>query len=200
MISDVRGGAPGVVGANLGEVDAIIFAGGSTFGFESFSGVRAELLKEQDYNLEWGSIPLVAGAIIWDFKPRPHNVIYPDKALGRTTCLAGKKNIFPLGNQGAGVSATVGKFLDFSYHEKGGQGGAYHQFGDVKILVFTVVNSLGALHNRQGEIVRGHFDRNEQTYLDVSDRIKRNVSSKNQEHRGNTTLTLIVTNQKFESR
>jgi L-aminopeptidase/D-esterase-like protein len=200
MISDVRGGAPGVVGANIGEVDALTFAGGSAFGFESILGVQAELLKEQDYQLEWGSIPGVAGAIIWDFyTDRPNNVIYPDMDLGRAALRAAKENIFPLGNQGAGISAKVGKFIDFSYHEKGGQGGAYQQFGEVKILVFCVVNSLGAIQNREGKIVRGHYDPKKKIHFDVSDRIKDYASSLGQTHKGNTTLTLVITNQKFDS-
>jgi L-aminopeptidase/D-esterase-like protein len=200
MITDVRGGAPGVVGANLGEIDAITFAGGSLFGFESFSGVRAELLKEQNFSFDWGSIPLDAGAVIWDFVDRPDNVIYPDKALGRAAFCAAKRNIFPLGNQGAGVSATVGKFLGSSYREKGGQGGGYHQFGEVKILVFSVVNSLGAIQDRGGEIVRGHFDQEKSTHFDVSERIKDYTPSIDQTYQGNTTLTLVITNQRFESR
>ncbi len=199
MVSDIRGGAPGVVGAHLNQVDTVTFAGGSLLGYEAITGVNAEVLQANDYKLDWESVPLGAGAIIWDFPGRT-NTVYPDKALGRAALRSAKENVFPLGNQGAGKSATVGKFLDFSYHEPGGQGGAFAQFGEVKILVFTVVNALGSLYNRKGEIVRGHFNQKEGTRIDVSEAIKTWARYKDQTQKGNTTLTLAITNQKFPSR
>ncbi len=42
--------------------------------------------------------------------------------------------------------------------EQAGQGGAFGQFGGVKIAVFTVVNALSALVDRQGSVVRGNYD------------------------------------------
>ncbi|MHA1993551.1 MAG: P1 family peptidase [Candidatus Hodarchaeales archaeon] len=201
MVSDVRGGSPGVVGEKIESVDAIVFTGGSFLGFESFTGVNAEIVKERHYKVEWETIPLIAGAVIWDLgMVRPNNLVHPDKALGRAGYSSAKENNFPLGNQGAGISATVGKFLNFSLHQKGGQGGAFGQYGDVKILVFCVVNALGAIKNREGKIVRGSFTQETGEFLDITETIKSYSESKNPEYKGNTTLTLVTTNQKFTSR
>jgi len=117
--------------------------------------------------------------------------------LGSAAIRSAREGIFPLGNQGAGVSATVGKTPDFSFHEKGGQGGAFGQFGPIKILVFSVVNALGALYNKQGNVIRGHFDPKTKGYTNLSDIA--NGLTNDQGFTGNTTLTLVVTNQNFNS-
>src|SRR5262249_39290027 len=122
------------------------------------SGVTAELWAKRNYSTRWEDVALVSGAVIYDFTPRG-NAIYPDKALGRAALQAARPDVFPLGPHGAGCSATVGKWLLAPYqHEKGGQGGAFRQIGQTKIAVFAVVNSLGAIVNRQGEVVRGHLN------------------------------------------
>jgi L-aminopeptidase/D-esterase-like protein len=161
---------------------------------EALTGVTAELLKMQEYKIDWESIPIVVGAIIYDWGPRSTNAIYPDKALGRAALQNGREGIFPLGNQGAGTSATVGKLPDFSFHNKGGQGGAVGQFGPTKILVFSVVNAVGAIHDKQGNIIRGQFDPRNKSYTDLW-----LETSDTQGVTRNTTLTLVVTNQKFDS-
>jgi L-aminopeptidase/D-esterase-like protein len=197
--SDIRGGAPGVVGEHFSYVDAVVFSGGSLLGYESFSGVLAELLKLQKYEISWERFPLVSGAIIWDFGPRPNNTIYPDKALGRAALCNTKENIFPMGNQGAGVSATVGKILDFSFHEKGGQGGACLERDQIKILAFSVVNAVGSIINRNGKVIRGHFDPVKKEYVDLAKYLDKKSNEGSNDIKGNTTLTLVVTNRRFNS-
>ncbi len=197
MTSDIRGGVPGIIGAHYNIVDAIVFAGGSLFGLEAVTGVTTELLKTQKYMIDWDSVPVVAGAIIYDWRPRPENAVYPDKFLGSAAIQSARDGIFPLGNQGAGVSATVGKIPDFSFHEKGGQGGAVGQFGPTKIIVFSVVNALGALYDRQGNVIRGHFDPKKKGYTNLPEIANGLTNAKG--FTGNTTLTLVVTNQKFNS-
>src|SRR5262249_24940552 len=133
-------------------------AGGSLYGLEASSGVAAELFAQRGYSTEWDEIALVQGAIIYDFGPR-QNAIYPDKALGRAALKAARSGRFPLGRRGAGMSATVGKGLDFLAGERGGQGGAVPAIGDARIAVFSVVNAVGAIVDRRGEVVRGHLNR-----------------------------------------
>lgn len=119
------------------------------------------------------------------------NAIFPDKALGRAAFQNAIENQFPYGKWGAGRSATVGK--GFNHWESAGQGAAFRQIGDTKIVVFTVVNSLDGIMNRNGEIIRGYFDKDKNTrYLDL----EKIMGDKNI---GNTTLTLVVTNQKLSS-
>ncbi|MCP4520074.1 MAG: peptidase S58, DmpA, partial [Delftia sp.] len=106
---------------------------------------------------------------------------------------AARPNVFLLGARGAGRSASVGKWLFPPYtREAGGQGGAFFQKGPTKIAVFTVVNSLGAIVDRQGNVVRGHLNPQTGQRAQASDVL--GLSHKPAS--GNTTLTLVVTNQK----
>ena len=107
---DVRGGSPGVSGAGYDLVHAICLAGGSLYGLEAAAGVAAELLAGRGYRTGWLDIPLVAGAIIFDWGPRD-NAVYPDKELGRAAVRAAQPGVFPLGRRGAGRSATAGKLF-----------------------------------------------------------------------------------------
>jgi L-aminopeptidase/D-esterase-like protein len=86
---DVRGGSPGTFGGGYEWVNAICLAGGSLYGLEAVSGVAAELFARREYRTGWLDIPLVAGAIIFDYGPRD-NGVYPDKELGRGARPAGR--------------------------------------------------------------------------------------------------------------
>src|SRR3712207_3145581 len=103
--TDVRGGAPGVLGS-FGWVHAICLAGGSLYGLEAATGVTAELLARRGYSHHWNDIPLVNGAIVYDFAR--DNSIYPDKALGRAALRAARPGAFPLGARGAGRHTRCG--------------------------------------------------------------------------------------------
>jgi len=196
---DIRGGAVGTLG-NFEWNHAICFAGGSLYGLEAATGVSAELFAQRGYSANFADIALVSGAIIYDYPPR-QNTIYPDKALGRAALRAAQPGIFPLGKRGAGSSATVGNGFDFAQGEPSGQGGAFRQIGATKIAAFTVVNALGAIVNRQGNVVRGHLDKATGTRRhsidDLADRLANGKEV--QAQRGNTTLTLVVINQKLSS-
>jgi L-aminopeptidase/D-esterase-like protein len=192
---DVRGGSPGVLGVHSTLTDAICLAGGSAYGLEAATGVAAELLKERDYVAEWTRIPLVAGAIIFDF--RRGNSIYPDKELGRAAARTAREGRFPLGARGAGRSASVGKFLDFEGLEDGGQGGAFRRIGDTRVAVFTVVNSVGAVVDREGNVVRGHLatDGSRRPLLPA---LEQQLAERAPP--GNTTLTVVVMNRRLDQR
>src|SRR5205814_7945844 len=100
---------------------------------------------------------LVSGAILSDYSPRD-NVIYPDQKLGRAALQAARPGIFPLGARGAGRSATCGSVFSRAYQEPSGQGGAFRQIGSTKVGVFTVVNAVGVIVDRQGQVIRGNRD------------------------------------------
>ena len=190
---DIRGGAHATLYTEAlqngeGKLDAICLAGGSFYGLEAATGVAAELLARHNYSPHWGNIALVSGAIIYDFGPRD-NAVYPDKALGRAALKAARSGVFPLGPRGAGRSATVGKWLQKPYRsEHAGQGGAFREVKGVKVAVFTVVNAVGAIINRQGRVVRGSLDPRTGERPRVAD------AGLPPPH-GNTTLTVVVTNQ-----
>jgi L-aminopeptidase/D-esterase-like protein len=176
---DVRGGSPGVNGQHLEAINAICFAGGSLYGLEASTGVAAELFKMRGYSTKWIDIALVSGAIIFDYGTR-QNAIYPDKDLGRAAVRAMRPGRFPMGARGAGRSATASHGAGA---ELAGQGGAYRESGPTKILAFVVVNAYGCIVDRAGRIVRG------KPTGPVPGRVPRS---------GNTTLSLVVTNQKLD--
>jgi L-aminopeptidase/D-esterase-like protein len=197
-VIDIRGGSPATINTDnaylkSGEfgIDAFCFSGGSTFGLESVSGVNAEILKINENAVD--KIPKVVGAIIYDYVNRD-NSIHPDKALGRAAFRTAQFNRFPLGSQGAGRSATVGKgYLEC---ESGGQGGAFRQIGPTKIAVFTVVNSIGAIIDRSGKVVRGYWDKENNVRQPIQTSLEKFNFNPSEEGK-NTTLTLVVTNQKL---
>ncbi len=193
---DVRGGAPGVVG-EYGFVHAISLAGGSLFGLETVGGVSAGLLAMNDYEANWEAIPLVSGGIIFDFSPRD-NSIYPDKRLGRTALESAMPNRFPMGARGAGISATVGKLIGFDHMEAAGQGAAFIETGGIKVFACVVLNAVGAVVDRDGQVVRGHLDRDTGERISFMDAIEQQIEDAEanlEPPPGNTTLTVVVTNQ-----
>jgi len=176
---DVRGGSPGVNGQHLDAINAICFAGGSLYGLEASTGVAAELFKMRGYSTKWMDIALVSGAIIFDYGTRS-NAIYPDKDLGRAAVRAMRPGRFPLGARGAGRSATESHWTGA---ELAGQGGAHREKGLTKILAFVVVNAYGCIVDRGGNVVRG------KPTGPVPGRAPRSA---------NTTLSLVLTNQKLD--
>ena len=190
---DVRGGSPAYVG-DYGWTHAICLAGGSVYGLEAAAGVAAELFARRDFATAWDELALVAGAIIYDFDPR-QNAVYPDKALGQAALRNARGGRFPLGARGAGVSATVGKGFAFDRGESAGQGGAFRQVGPTKVAVFSVVNAIGAIVDREGRVVRGHRDPASGKRLPIADEVEALVGAEP----GNTTLTVVVTNQRLDA-
>ncbi|MHB8645259.1 MAG: P1 family peptidase [Thermomicrobiales bacterium] len=195
---DVRGGVPGFLG-DYGWVDAICLAGGSLYGLEAATGVAAELFALRGYRANWMEVALVSGAIIFDYGPR-ENTIYPDKALGRAALKAARAGIFPFGGHGAGCSARVGGGFDRDQGELAGQGGAFRQVGETKLAVFSVVNAVGAIVDRGGNVVRGHRDRatgrRHHLIADLERRLAAGERATPSD--GNTTLTVVVVNQKLD--
>ena len=198
--TDVRGGSPGQTGAEEW-VHAICLAGGSRYGLEAVAGVTAELFARRGYATGWTDIPVVSGAIIFDFGWRD-SAVYPDKQLGRAALRAAREGLVPLGRRGAGRSATVGKTLGFEGREHGGQGAAFRRLGDVRVAVFVVVNAVGAIVDRDGTVVRGHLDPDsgERRPVVAGFEARLAAGEAGAPHLGNTTLTVVVTNQRLSTR
>ena len=192
---DIRGGSPGTIG-NYEWAHAVCFAGGSLYGLEAACGVSAELMAMRGYTVGWTDVELTLGAIVYDFGRRD-NAIYPDAALGREALRAAREGVFPLGRRGAGRSVTVGKTFGLEQGEFSGQGGAFRMIGPTRIAVFTVVNAFGAIVDREGNVVRGHLDPEVGTRSGLVEALERQLP---QAAPGNTTLTLVVTNQQLGRR
>jgi 6-aminohexanoate-oligomer endohydrolase len=199
--TDVRGGSPGTIGGGYEWVNAICLAGGSLYGLEAVSGVAAELFARREYRTGWLDIPLVAGAIIFDYGPRD-NGVYPDKELGRAALRSARPGVFPLGARGAGRSATAGKTFDLDEREPAGQGAAFRRISETRIAVFTVVNSVGAIVDRDGTFVCGHLDAATGLRRSLVPGVEERLAAGLPVHPppGNTTLTVVVTDRKLEPR
>jgi L-aminopeptidase/D-esterase-like protein len=194
VVHDVRGGSPGVIGTP-GFAEAICFAGGSAYGLEAACGVQAELLDQRNGSTGWEDIAICHGAIIYDFGPRK-NAVYPDRELGRRALRDAREGVFPCGPRGAGRSATVGKTFGFERGEPSGQGGAFRVIGATRVAVFAVVNAVGAVVDRAGNVVRGHYDAETRRRTPLAQGLEDRLAAPP----GNTTLTLVVTNQILDAR
>jgi L-aminopeptidase/D-esterase-like protein len=140
-------------------------------------------------------VPLVAGAIIFDFGWRRTGV-YPDRELGEAAYRAAVAGRFLLGRRGAGACASVGKLLvPGTQGEFSGQGAAIRQVGETKVAVFSVVNALGAIVGRDGRVMRGNLDPKTGERRLPADAIETASAGP-----GNTTLTMLVTNQRLDGR
>ena len=195
MVADIRGGSPGFVG-DYGFVHAVTLAGGSLLGLEAVAGVAAELFARGGSRGRWDAIPLVTGGIVYDFGGRD-NGLYPDKRLGRAALVAAQEGIVPLGRRGAGISVTVGNGFAFDRGEGAGQGAAFREVGGIKFLAVVVLNALGAVFDRSGQIVLGHRDPETGQRRGYPEEIER-LAAAPQPVPGNTTLTVIVTNQAMQ--
>ena len=198
--TDVRGGSPGTIGG-YEWVRAICLAGGSLYGLEAATGVAAELFARGGYEVGWTSIATVSGAIIFDYGRRETS-IYPDKELGRAALRATREGVFPLGPRGAGRSASVGKTFGLGEGEPGGQGAAFRQLGPTRLAVFTVVNAVGAVVDREGRVVRGHLDASSGSRRALVEGVEERLAAGGpvQAPPGNTTLTVVATNQRLDRR
>lgn len=213
---DVRGGGPGTVnsdylrlGYNYPEVDAVVFAGGSWYGLETVTAVASALkddgTRDGDAFTDDPNIALSVGSIIYDFGPRRLNEIYPDKRLAQAAFRAVKPGVFPLGAQGAGRFAKTGSM--FGCNAYSGQGGAFRQVGDLKVAAFTVVNALGVVTDRDGKVAACYPGEAWPKDLKTADLMKGFPASRDPQWKGsaestpsrkNTTISLIVVNQKMD--
>lgn len=197
---DQRGGFSGTYLMGDGYVDAICFAGGSLMGIEASAGVAKGLFDRRKSG-SWYDVPVVRGAIVYDFLPR-NNLVYPDVNLGKAAFNAARPNQFFIGRHGAGSHTSVGVGFDPQFAEWGGQGGAFRQVGPTKVAVFVICNALGAIHGRDGEVVAGNRNRKTGETFTVAEYVDEQIEKggKIVTSSGRTTLTLIVTNQKMDHR
>ena len=207
-VVDVRGGSPGTSSTDLLRlgfhsrfVEGIAFAGGSSYGLSAAAGAANAIRDKLQNAGDWGNIATVPGAIIFDLGARRFNAITPDEALGRAALNAAEPGKFYLGARGAGRFAQQGGY--FNNRQYSGQGAAFRQVGPTKIAVFTVVNALGAVVDRAGNVVRCSNDVAERCgpiadYIRARKPIVRAAADPRNGETENTTITLLVTNQQLD--
>jgi 6-aminohexanoate-oligomer endohydrolase len=208
---DTRGGSPGTVDTDIlrlaydeAFVNAITLAGGSSYGLSVATGV-ANALKERIANPgDLDNIPVVPGAIIFDIGDYRYNAVTPDERLVRAALDAARSGWVPLGARGAGRFAMQGFYFDDQQHS--GQGAAFRQSGETKVLVVTVVNASGSVVDRSGRVLRcAHPVAGD--CGSISERIAKHLAALGAtkhadatpgKHSGltaNTTITVVVTNK-----
>lgn len=190
---DRRGGAVGASGL-YGFNHAICLAGGSVYGLSAVAGVSEALFERIDHRSGFDQLQLVSGAIIYDYSVRD-NSVFPDAALGKAALSAARAGVVEVGRVGGGASASSGK-VDAGRVEFTGQGAAFRQVGDVKVLVVTVLNPYGVILDREGRIVRGNYDAasGERRHPAVDYEGAIGESRLVESMAGNTTITAVVTN------
>ncbi|WP_225773703.1 P1 family peptidase [Inquilinus sp. Marseille-Q2685] len=209
---DVRGGGPGTVntdylrlGYDAPELDAVVFSGGSWYGLEATTAVASALKEDGIRGGHWDNIALSVGAIIYDLGGRRLNEIVPDKRLAQAAFRAAKPGVFPLGAQGAGRLAMTGSLFGCNAHS--GQGGAFRQVGQVKVAAFVVVNALGVVTRRDGTVAACYGDEGWPKDLTAAALLAGYPASRKPGWTGapnadaparNTTVSLVVTNQKLK--
>jgi L-aminopeptidase/D-esterase-like protein len=206
---DARGGAPGTVMTDMvrlgydANLEALVFSGGSSYGLAAATGVAAAMRDARPGNTEArNQIARYAGAIIFDLGGRRYSTVTPDFDLGRAAYGVARPGWFPLGAHGAGRFTMQSWYFDDPQHS--GQGAAMRTVGATKILVFSVVNALGSVVDRAGRVVRcGHpsadgcgtiADRIAARAADVTRKAEPEAAPGPST---NTTLTVVVTNQKL---
>ncbi len=217
LVVDSRGGAPGTVNTDALRLgwsqpfaDAVVLSGGSSYGEEAITALATGLKDSGIRSGDWRNLAFTAGAIIYDFGSRRLNEIYPDKRLAQAALQAARPGVFPLGAQGAGRMAMQGSFFGCDAHS--GQGGAFRQIGSVKIAAFVIVNASGAVTDRDGRLANcnkpaswGGLTRTSELLQHLPASLKTDwvAPSAHAEQEGpatrNTTVSLIVTNQKLDA-
>ncbi|MGO3147863.1 MAG: endo-type 6-aminohexanoate oligomer hydrolase [Leucobacter sp.] len=195
---DARGGAVGLSGG-YDFNHAICLAGGSVYGLEAAAGVSDLLLEQAESRTGFADLQLVSSAIIYDFSARS-TAVYPDKALGRAALEWAVEGEFSQGRAGAGWSASSGK-VDWNRTEITGQGAAFRQLGDIKILAVVVPNPVGVILDRSGNVIRGNYDaetgiRRHPVY-DYQEAFAEKMPPVTES--GNTTISALVTNVRLNS-
>lgn len=203
-VVDVRGGAAALreseslrPGSAWNVVDAIVLAGGSTYGLEAASGVMQALMQLRHYKTDFQSIPSVPAAIVYDFANRT-SASYPTKEMGLLAFQNCQPNQVSIGRAGAGMNVSVGKWFGRSYAEQSGQGAAFWERNGMKVFACSVVNALGNIFDKNGNVVLGSRHPQHQTRISINDHIFQNGTNRPDLKKENTTISIVVTNVKLD--
>ncbi len=136
--------------------EAVCLTGGSSLGLAACTGVASEL-----YELRGSdplTLPMVTGGVIYDFTAPERSGVYPTRNSDAPRPRVATSGQIPIGAVGAARSATCGKLGIAGWAERGGQGAAFGVIGECRVVVLVVVNALGVIVDRHGNVVRGNRD------------------------------------------
>lgn len=197
---DVRGGAVAArelqtvaLSDGWGEVDAVLFTGGSIWGLDAAAGVMHRLSEERGGSVAFDDIPAVPTAAVYDFTGR-ESTIFPDAELGVAAYDALRTGEIELGRRGAGANVTVGTYLSDRHAAWSGQGAAFAQHGAVKLLALAVVNACGNVYDRGGKLLAGGPDVHARLTEKLGAKSSARAAGKGRARGSNTLLVAVVTN------
>lgn len=197
-VVDVRGGSPLSLATDALRVaptliDAIVLSGGSIYGLAAPLAIAEAIRAERSGALDWDQIARVCGAVIYDFGLRK-TAVTPTELHAKAALAAASARQVGRGPIGAGAGASCGKWRLDTVPEAAGQGAACSEIGALKLGVITIVNSLGAIYDRKGQVLRGHLDPSTKRRLDLP--AAPGVGSK---AGGHTTLSVLITNARLSA-
>ncbi|MFA6540306.1 MAG: P1 family peptidase [Bacteroidota bacterium] len=198
---DVRGSSPGsrelvslAPDKQIQEIHAILLSGGSAFGLGAANGVMQYLVEHGiGYKTPWATVPIVPSAIIFDLNIGSSK-IFPTSEHAYFACEQASAQ-FEQGSVGAGTGAVVGKWNGFDRAMKGGIGSASITIGNVIVGAVAVVNAVGDVVGKDGNIIAGASVNGE--HFSNEDRLKSFTSEHLLARNTNTTLVVIASNVKL---
>lgn len=159
---DVRGGGPGTRETDLLDprtlvdtVDAVVLAGGSTFGLSAADGVATAMYAAgRGWSVgpqEHERVPIVPAAILFDLGRGGIWMHHPGPADGATALAAAAGGPVATGAVGAGTGARTGGL-------RGGVGTASAVLGSgVTVGALVVVNAVGEPFGVDGRLLAAHL-------------------------------------------
>jgi L-aminopeptidase/D-esterase-like protein len=156
----------------ISRIHALLLTGGSAFGLNAAQGIMEYLAKKNiGYQTNCGVVPIVPAAVIYDLNIGNPKV-YPTPENAKAALKTAGYNNQSMGSVGAGTGASVGKWKGVEFAMKGGLGIAGFEHGGIKVTALTVVNSVGDIIEKNGQIIAGAVDKNN-TFFAQSSNVKR---------------------------
>ena len=173
----------------------ILLAGGSAFGLAAADGV-VQFLRERGCGraTRFASVPLVAGAVIYDLDTNANPGFLPDASMGYAAAMAAASTPVEQGRVGAGTGASCGRLfriLPGGCVAASGLGTCVEERNGIMVGALVVVNALGNVHDPDtGEWLAGGVDASGRPYgrEDMLTALSGEVPS------NNTVLAVVATN------
>ena len=201
---DVRGGGPASRDSQILNplmaaegINAILLSGGSAFGLDAAGGVQ-KYLEERDigFDVGIGKVPLVCQSCLFDLGVGSKDV-RPDAAMAYAACENAGYDVPALGNAGAGLGCTIGKYRGPDRAMKSGFGTYAVSVGDVKVGALVAVNALGDVYDEAGKIIAGMRGVDGTGLGSTLMELIHDSEHPKNLFAGNTTLGIVVTNCAF---
>lgn len=193
---DVRGAAPATretdlcrPGTLVERAHAIYLGGGSAYGLDAAAGVM-RFLREHGIGFETGimPVPIVPGACLFDLGLG--EAAWPDEEMAYRACLEARAGPIAEGCVGAGMGATVGKFLGPDNATKSGIGTSAVLVDGVVVAALVAVNAFGSVVDPgTGAVVAGARDTGTGGYV-TPEAISSALLTSSRE---NTTIGVVAT-------